>query len=35
MSPSGVAVFLASGPVDLRGSFDRLAALTRQHGGVH
>lgn len=30
MSPSGIAVFLASGPVDLRGSFDRLAALTRQ-----
>lgn len=30
MSPSGVAVFLASGPMDLRGSFDRLAAVTRQ-----
>jgi len=30
MSPSGVAVFLAAGPMDLRGSFDRLAAVTRQ-----
>ena len=25
----GVCVFLALGPVDLRGAFDRLAAMTR------
>lgn len=30
MSPLGVVVYLAVGPVDLRGAFDRLAAVTRQ-----
>jgi transposase len=30
MTPGAVTVYLALGPVDLRGAFDRLAALTRQ-----
>jgi len=31
VSPSdNIAVYLAVGPVDLRGAFDRLAAITRQ-----
>lgn len=30
MTPSTMAVYLAVGPVDLRGAFDRLAAITRQ-----
>jgi transposase len=30
MTPSTMAVYLAIGPVDLRGAFDRLAAITRQ-----
>jgi hypothetical protein len=28
--PGTIAVYLAVGPVDLRGAFDRLAAITRQ-----
>jgi transposase len=30
MTPSTMAVCLATGPVDLRGVFDRLAAITKQ-----
>jgi transposase len=30
MTPRGMQVYLALGPVDLRGAFDRLASLTRQ-----
>jgi transposase len=30
MTPGAVTVYLALGPVDLRGAFDQLAALTRQ-----
>ncbi|XYI00997.1 IS66 family insertion sequence element accessory protein TnpB [Sorangium sp. So ce1128] len=30
MIPATIAVYLAVGPVDLRGAFDRLAAITRQ-----
>jgi len=30
MTPATIAVYLATGPVDLRGAFDRLAAITRQ-----
>lgn len=30
MTPATMAVYLAVGPVDLRGAFDRLAAMTRQ-----
>lgn len=30
MTPDTMAVYLAVGPVDLRGAFDRLAAITRQ-----
>ena len=30
MTPATIAVYLAVGPVDLRGAFDRLAAITRQ-----
>ena len=30
MTPGTMAVYLAIGPVDLRGAFDRLAAITRQ-----
>ena len=30
MTPGAMAVYLAVGPVDLRGAFDRLAAITRQ-----
>jgi transposase len=30
VTPSTIAVYLAVGPVDLRGAFDRLAAITRQ-----
>ena len=30
MTPVTIAVYLAVGPVDLRGAFDRLAAITRQ-----
>jgi transposase len=30
MTPSTMAVYLATGPVDLRGAFDRLAAITKQ-----
>lgn len=30
MTPGTMAVYLATGPVDLRGAFDRLAAITRQ-----
>lgn len=30
MTPRTMTVYLALGPVDLRGAFDRLAALTRQ-----
>ena len=30
MIPRTIAVYLAVGPVDLRGAFDRLAAITRQ-----
>ncbi|WP_437601710.1 IS66 family insertion sequence element accessory protein TnpB [Sorangium sp. So ce590] len=30
MTPATIAVYLAVGPIDLRGAFDRLAAITRQ-----
>jgi transposase len=30
VTPGAITVYLALGPVDLRGAFDRLAALTRQ-----
>lgn len=30
MTPATMTVYLATGPVDLRGAFDRLAAITRQ-----
>jgi transposase len=30
MTAGTMAVYLATGPVDLRGAFDRLAAITRQ-----
>jgi transposase len=30
MTPEALQVYLALGPVDLRGAFDQLAALTRQ-----
>lgn len=34
MTPATIAVYLAVGPVDLRGAFDRLAAITRQVLGL-
>jgi transposase len=33
MIPSGVQIFLASAPVDMRLSFERLAGLVREHLG--
>ena len=34
MTPGAVTVYLALGPVDLRGAFDQLAALTRHVLGL-
>lgn len=33
MIPSGVQIFLASAPIDMRLSFERLAGLVREHIG--